>query len=754
MIIKRKMSSILFKSSLPLWFFLLVACTPSTEPETQAVTDADSESATAMAKGSSEHIAQATSIGDEEIQNADQNYGDWLSYGRNYQEDRYSELAQIGPDNLADLGLAWSINLGTKRGIQSTPLVVDGIMFLTGPWSVVWAIDARKGEVIWKYDPQIPAEFARKLCCGIVNRGLAMYQGALFLGTLDGRLISLNAVDGSVNWQVKTVPEDSFYTITGAPRVVNGKVLIGNGGAEFHARGYVTAYDSQTGDQVWRFYTVPGDPQQPYEHADLADAAKTWTGEWWKQGGGGTVWDSIVHDPELNLVYIGVGNGTHWDQLVRSPDGGDNLYLSSIVALDADSGEYRWHFQTTPGDTWDYTATQPIVLADLEIAGTQRKVLMQAPKNGFFYVIDRTNGEFISGDSFVYQNWASGLDENGRPIEVPGARYEDGKIHWIAPSSHGGHNWFPMSFNRANGLVYIPTANETGPYVHTQGAEYGSPDLPYARIGGSLSLATNTYLEQVIDPKATPPFVTSGRLIAYDPVKQQEVWGVDQVHHYNGGLLSTANGLLMQGDAEGKFSIRDANTGAVLWDFDVRSGAIAPPVSYLVDGEQYISLAVGWGGGQGQIGKAVEQLYPGTLYTWKLGGKATAPEIKPALEKPLTTLSSDATELQIGRGYDLFLNVCSGCHSIGTGGGAIPDLARSADGIFDLYQQIVRDGLLAEQGMPKLADVLNEQEVEDIKAYVLYHAGQLRAGTPPAELVVALAVLQGQAAQSTQTEER
>ncbi|MEM7361209.1 MAG: PQQ-dependent dehydrogenase, methanol/ethanol family [Pseudomonadota bacterium] len=740
---KNKMQSISIRVWLVSGLILLAGCSPPSDTNKEVETATTAE----VAKGSGEHISQVSNIDDEDIANADENYGDWLSYGRNYQEDRYSELDQIKPENLQQLGLAWTIDLGTKRGVQSTPLVVDGVMFLTGPWSVVWAIDVRTGTVIWKYDPDVPDEFALKVCCGVVNRGAAMYQGAVFIGTMDGRLVSLNAADGRVNWQVKTVPEDSFYTITGAPRIVNGRVLIGNGGAEFHARGYVSAYDAQSGELAWRFYTVPGDPGNPFEHADLADAAKTWTGEWWKQGGGGTVWDSIVHDPQLNLVYIGVGNGTHWNQLLRSPDGGDNLYLSSIVALDADSGEYRWHFQTTPGDTWDYTATQPIVLADLEIEGEQRKVLMQAPKNGFFYVIDRITGEFISGDSFVYQNWASGLDENGRPVEVPGARYEDGRVHWIAPSSHGGHNWFPMSYNRATGLVYIPTANETGPYVHIPGTEYGSPELPYAKVGAAISLATTTYLEQVIDPKATPPFVTSGRLIAYDPVNQEEVWGVDQPHHYNGGLLSTANGLLMQGDAEGKFSIRNASTGEVLWDYNVRSGAIASPVSYLVDGEQYISLAVGWGGGQGQIGKAVDQLHPGTLYTWKLGGTATAPATKATLDKPITSLETDASELDIGRGYDLFLNVCSGCHSLGTGGGAIPDLTRSADPIFELYQQILREGLLAKQGMPNLGEMLSQQEVENIRDYVLYHAAELRAGTPVGDLIVKLAGLQMQARQ-------
>ena len=349
------------------------------------VSGCTTEQPKAAIKGDVDHIRQVTTAVDKDaIENANATMGDWLSYGRNYQEDRYSTLTQINKDNLDELGLAWTIDLGTKRGIQSTPLVVDGIMFMTGPWSVVYAIDTRKGSIIWQFDPEVPRERVWRFCCGTVNRGAALYEGDVFVGTLDGRLISLDATDGSVNWETMTVPEDSNYSITGAARVVKGNVLIGNGGAEYKTRGYVSAYDAKTGELSWRFYTVPGDPKEPLEHEDLAKAAETWTGEWWKQGGGGTVWDTIVHDPELNLVYIGVGNGSHWNRAIRSPDGGDNLYLSSIVALNADNGEYVWHYQTTPGDTWDYTATQPIVLADLEIDGETRQVLMQAPKNGFF----------------------------------------------------------------------------------------------------------------------------------------------------------------------------------------------------------------------------------------------------------------------------------------------------------------------------------------------------------------------------------
>ncbi|MEK6780771.1 MAG: PQQ-binding-like beta-propeller repeat protein [Bacteroidota bacterium] len=338
--------------------------------------------------GTIEHIKSVTeAVDNDRLLRADKTPGDWLSYGRNYSEDRYSSLNQITRENIKGLGLAWSINLETTRGIEATPVVVDGIMYLTGPWSIVYAIDARKGKLIWTYDPEVPREYGERVCCDVVNRGVALYQGLIFVGSLDGRLIALDATTGKKVWTVVTVDQKKPYSITGAPRVVDGKVIIGNGGAEFGTRGYVTAYDALTGSEVWRFYTVPGDPSKPFESKAMEVAAKTWTGEWWKYGGGGTAWDAMAYDPELKLLYIGTGNGSPWNREVRSPGGGDNLYLSSIVALNPNNGELVWYYQTTPGDTWDYTATQHIILANLSIDGVEKKVLMQAPKNGFFYAL-------------------------------------------------------------------------------------------------------------------------------------------------------------------------------------------------------------------------------------------------------------------------------------------------------------------------------------------------------------------------------
>ena len=700
-----------------LFFGVISACSPAPAP------------------GSPEHIEQVTSaVDDIALKSADDRQGDWLSYGRNYSEDRYSKLDQITPENLDALGLAWTVQLDSTRGVQATPIVVDGIMYFTGPWSVVYAIDARKGEIIWTYDPQVPREKAIDMCCGVVNRGVAIYKGAVFVGTMDGRLISLNAATGAPNWSVMTVPEGGHYSITGAPRIANGKVLIGNAGAEFaFVRGYITAYDAASGDEVWRFYTTPGNPSEPFENPILEIAAETWTGEYWVNGTGGTAWDAIVFDPDSNQVFIGVGNGSNWDREIRSPDGGDNLFLSSIVAVDADTGEYRWHYQTTPGDTWDYTATQPIILADIEIDGVLRKVLMQAPKNGFFYVLDRQTGELISAEPFSYVNWASGIGDDGRPIETPDARYTDGKTHWIAPSSHGAHNWFPMTYNHETGWVYIPGVMQSGPYS-------ANPDVPHLTDGilrgndVAVSVPFRAFNDQVIDPEAPPPGVSSGELIAYDPVRQERVWAIPQPSRYNGGLLSTTTGLLMQGDAEGFFRIRDTVSGEIIWQFDVRSGVISAPVTYLVDGEQYITIIAEWGGGQGQTHRLTDALYEGTVYTFKLGGSAPAPDKKPSERRELTELTTDATPTEIGWGYTHYIQNCVGCHSFpGPHGGALPNLARSAPAIFDNYQSILRDGALAQIGMP-LHDHLSEKDVEDLKAYVLFTAQSVREGRSALEI--------------------
>ena len=683
--------------------------------------------------GTAEFIKAVTNaVDDAAITNADAKPGDWLSHGRNYQEDRYSPLDQINKETVKKLGLAWSLDLGVMRGIEASPIVVDGVMYLTGPWSVVWAIDLRKGEQIWKYDPEVPAEYAEIACCDVVNRGVALYKGAVFFGTIDGRLISLDAATGTVNWEKLTIDRARKYTITGAPRIVKGNVLIGNGGAEFDARGYVSAYDAKTGKENWRFYTVPGDPSKPFENPILEEAAKTWTGEWWTMGGGGTVWDAIVYDPELNLVYIGVGNGTPWDQLHRSPGGGDNWFLSSIVALNADDGKYAWHFQTTPGDTWDYTSTQPMVLADLEIEGKMRKVIMQAPKNGFFYVLDRTDGSFISAEPYTKQNWAKGMDEKGRPIEEEYARYKDaGKNTVIAPGAYGGHNWQPMAFNKETKLMYIPTHKVSLAFSHDEENSFNKVGRGASGSGWNVSYGDKLYKPMVMKADDPNPYAPSGRTVAWDPIAQKEVWGVDHpLTHWNGGIITTKGGLVFQGDATGMLKAYDASNGTVLWEHDLQTGIIAPPVTYAIDGKQYLSIAVGWGGITGLTRKFTENVNPGRIYTFEIDGNAEMPAEIMAAKTELTALAPTGGPADIGRGLTLYVKFCVQCHgdAFGTGGGAIPDLTHSSEGVFKNHKEIILNGALASKGMPNFEGRLTERDVEDIGSFVKYTASSLRKG--------------------------
>lgn len=541
--------------------------------------------------GSPLHIAKVVgAVQDQQIASVDDNTGDWLTYGRNYGEERFSPLGQITKDNVSQLGLAWSLNLGTKRGIEGTPLVVDGIMFLSGPWSVVYAIDTRKGKILWTYDPQVPKGFGEKACCDVVNRGLAMYKGNIFVGTLDGRLVSINASTGKKKWEVQSVSHDRSYTITGAPRVMDGKVIIGNSGAEYGVRGYVTAYDAMTGKKIWRFFTVPGNPANGFEHPEMETAAKTWNGEWWKYGGGGTAWDAFAYDPKLKLIYVGTGNGSPWNREIRSPGGGDNLYLSSILAIHAETGKLKWHYQTTPGDSWDYTAVQQIILTQLEIKGKKREVLMQAPKNGFFYVLDRNTGELLSAEPYVYVNWASKVDlKTGRPVENPNARYVNSNEQ-IYPSVIGGHNWQAMAYNPKTNLVYIPAREQSWNFGNQKDFVY---DKDYWSVGTQSNPANPTNKDSYVAKSL-------GKLIAWDPVQNKEVWHKAEKTGWNSGVLTTSD-LVFQGTAEGDFNALDARTGKVLWTKNLGTGIVAPPITYLVDGVQYVTIAVGWGRSNGLI---------------------------------------------------------------------------------------------------------------------------------------------------------
>jgi quinohemoprotein ethanol dehydrogenase len=692
--------------------------------DVSAALSTEAAAATAPADNRGDAIRASTgTIDGQRIQAADREPGNWLSHGRNYGEDRFSPLDRINPESIANLGLAWFWDTGTTRGLQATPLVVDGVMFTSGSWSVVWAHDARTGELLWSYDPQVPREWARFACCDVVNRGVALWKGKVYVGTLDGRLIALDSGSGSPVWEVQTTDRERPYTITGAPRIVKDKVVIGNGGAEYGVRGYVTAYDTETGAQAWRFYTVPGDPAKPFEGPHLETAAATWRGgKWWEVGGGGTVWDAMAYDPELNLLYIGVGNGSPWNRYIRSPGGGDNLYLSSIVAINPDDGSMRWHYQTTPGDTWDYTATQHMILTDLTIAGQTRKVIMQAPKNGFFYVIDRTNGEFISAEAYVPLNWATHVDpETGRPVENPDAHYaNDARL--VRPAPYGGHNWHPMAYNRNTGLVYIPALDI--PFSFAQ-------DNAFRHKPGEWN--TGVDLAQTIPPKDPETMVEAlgmvkGHLSAWDPVSQKEVWRVQHATSWNGGLLTTAGNLVFQGRADGRFAAYTADTGELLWEFPAHVGIVAAPVTYMVDGEQYVSVLAGWGGAYAMASGVPRHrdnmLTQGRLLTFKLGGSAALPPPNVAFMEIPEPPAIEATPEQVASGETLYHTYCAVCHGPGAvaSGGGTADLRYSTADIHNSWDAIVRQGAFIGKGMARFDHVLSEAESKSVQAYVISQA--------------------------------
>ena len=668
-------------------------------------------------------------IDDERINNADSEPGSWLAHGRTYEEHRFSPLTSINRGNAASLGLAWYRDLGTNRALEATPIVVDDVMYFTTTWSRVYAVNAATGEDLWSYDPQVPKEWGRWACCDVVNRGVAVYQGKIYVASLDGRLIALDAATGALAWEVDTLIDRSLhYTITGAPRVAKGKVFIGNGGAEYGVRGYVTAYDANTGDQVWRFYTVPGDPSLPFEHPELEMAAETWKGgEWWKLGGGGTVWNAIVYDPDFDQVYLGVGNGSPWTRAIRSPGGGDNLFLSSIIAVDADTGAMNWHYQTTPGDNWDYTAVQDMALAEMEVDGQLRKVLLQAPKNGFFYVLDREDGELLRAHPYATVTWATHVDlETGRPVENPDSDYLD-KPQWVLPGPLGGHNWQAMAVDVEAGLVYLPAHDV--PFFFSMAKEWRDTGV-YKPNPGSWNLGVQlAEVSQLINDNLDSRPQPLGYLKAFDPLTGEEKWSVEHPHYWNGGVLATAGGLVFQGDALGMFTAYDKDNGEVLWQFNAQVSMLAPPVTYEIDGEQHVSILTGSGGGElfsGETAPSPASLTYGNfgrLLTFKLGGGAALPAPTSVDRSiPEQVLPEMAAE-DLMRGERLYNTYCSLCHGVfARSGGAITDLRLLSEERHALFNQAVLGGLYANKGMASFADSLVVEDVAKIQAFVRFRA--------------------------------
>ena len=653
---------------------------------------------------------------------------EWLSYGRTYREQRFSPLDSVNRDNVNELDLVWSFKFDTARGMEATPIVHNGVIYVSTGWSHVHAIDARSGEELWHYDAKVPKAQLAKTCCGPVNRGVAIWQEDIdsplqvFFGALDGRLIALDAVTGEENWAVQSTPTDGNYSVTGAPRIVKGMIIIGNGGAELGVRGYVSAYDVTTGEMKWRFYTVPGDRNKPQENAALEAALETWSGdEWYKLGGGGgTAWDSLVYDPELDLLYIGTGNGSPWNRELRSPGGGDNLYLSSIVALRPDTGEYVWHYQVTPADNWDYTATQQMVLAELEIDGEMRSVIMQAPKNGFFYVLDRKTGELLSAEKFGRVTWATHVDmETGRPVESKFANYQENGGSFIWPSPYGAHNWQPMSFSTKTGLMYIPVQSIPSYFSAVKEVMYR-----VNRWNTGVDLNTNRDPKSWVAGRASADALIYGELVAWDPVKKKRAWKVHHSKPSNGGILSTAGDLVFQGTWDGTFAAYDAYNGKKLWQYKSDSAVLAGPMTYELDGEQYIAVAQGSGGtvmitvGDELMKKKTNQ---NKLLVFKKGRFNQTVSLA---SNELATIKAlghkvNSDPAVIKQGESLYHNNCASCHGINAlSNYVVPDLRYMSEQTHSDFASIVIGGTRTHKGMIGFYETLGLDDVDAIHAYL------------------------------------
>jgi len=674
-------------------------------------------------------------INDQRINNAASEPGSWLAHGLDYKEQRFSPLTQINRNTVKNLGLAFELDVGTNKALEATPIMVDNTLFFTSAYSIVHAVNASTGEELWRYDPQVPRDFVRKACCGPINRGVSVYEGNVYVATLDGRLVAVDAGSGAKVWEVDTVIDrDRYYTITGAPRTAKGKVFIGNGGAEFGVRGYVTAYDSATGEQIWRFFTVPGDPSLPFEHPELELAATTWKGgSWWEVGGGGTVWNSIVYDPEFDQVYLGVGNGAPWTRVIRSPGGGDNLFLSSIVAVDADTGSMNWYYQTTPGDNWDYTAVQDMTLAEVEVDGKQRKVIMQAPKNGFFYVLDREDGELLRAHPYVKTTWATHVDmQTGRPVENPEADFSE-EAKWVLPGPLGGHDWQAMAFDESKGIVYMPA--QDFPFIYSLNAEFKETGY-FKRNPGTSNLGIDIENSSILaeEMAADAPGEAKGYLKAFNPLTGEELWSVDHVHYWNGGVLASAGGLVFQGDGLGYLSAFDADSGEKLWSFNTFISMLAPPITYQVDGVQYVAILAGTGAVENFVGLVTTETAAmkygnfGKLLVFKLGGNLALEEpriLDRSIPKQPVMVASAA---QLLRGEQQYNLVCGGCHGGNArSAGVLPDLRMMGDGKHKIFQEIVRGGVLAAGGMASFADVVTVDDAENIRQYIISRANIDRA---------------------------
>jgi quinohemoprotein ethanol dehydrogenase len=658
---------------------------------------------------------------------------DWAGPGGTYGEQHFSALEQIDEANVQQLGLAWSIDLPPGQTVTA-PIEVGGTLYFASGQGVVRAADVRSGKLLWEYDPKTWQVAGHRLRLGWGSRGLAWWNGKLFVGTMDGRLIAIDARTGKPVWSRMTLTEADagMGYITGAPRAFGGKVIIGFGGADFGAtRGYVSTYDAETGKLLWRWYTVPGDPAKGFENGAMAMAAKTWTGEWWKLGGGGTAWNAFSYDPDTDTVMVGVGNGSPWNAKVRSPGGGDNLFLASIVALDATTGAYKWHYQVNPGESWDFGATMDMQFADLSIDGRLRKVLMTMPKNGFFYVIDRTNGDLISAEPMARVNWASRIDiRTGRPVENLAARYPEGTDFTMWPSGNGAHNWYPMAYSPKTKLVYVPVLERAMSW-----ADFGVKDGGWKAVmpPGTVQAATMNSLPDLTDD----PLNKTSRLQAWNPVTQKPVWSQTTPGPEGGSLLATAGNLVFQGQLDGAFNAYAADSGKRVWSFQANAPVLAPPISYSVAGRQYVTVLTGIAGHTALTGADLRRFgidyrtMPRRVLTFALGGKA----VLPPREAPSLAVPDDpdftANEPSGNRSIMAYGQYCMACHGFdAVAGGSAPDLRiSSVTYSAEAFRQVVKEGALAQNGMPKFGE-FDDAMLEGLRQYVRSRAHLARRAEP------------------------
>lgn len=659
----------------------------------------------------------AASVDDAAIGLYEQAPADWLSNGRTYAEQRYSPLARVNSSNVSKLGLAWQASLQSARfGIEATPLVVGGVLYTTSSYSRVFAFDATSGAQLWTFDPQVARDRMRYGCCFPVNRGVAVWKGKIYVAAYDGRLIALDAASGKKIWEVNTTGDTPYYTITGAPRVADGKVVIGNAGADYGTRGFFSAYDAETGRLAWRFYVVPGDPRKPVEHPELAIAARTWPSDYdWSTGGDGNPWESFSYDPESGLLYVGTGNGGWLDQPHNVGKGGDRLFVSSILAVHLRTGRLAWHYQTTPGDMWDYDATQNMVLAELDVGGRARKVLMQASKNGFFYVLDRLTGALISATPYVPVDWAKGVDlKTGRPIPNPAANYT-GEPRLVHPSAHGGHNWQGMAFDPRRKLVYIP-ARDSG-FIY-------SVNVPtwYENARGFPKASERA-------PKA------HGALLAWDPIRGKPAWQVVLDTLNNSGVLATGGGLVVQGTQDGYLRFYSADDGRLLHQVFTGTGIVAPPITYEVNGVQYLAFQAGWSGYNSEaapLDAPPPYLNDARLIVLKLGSGTPVPVAARSPRSPFLAVDTKQDAKVVLQGAGLYLTYCAICHGHIGEETLVPDLRRMSQATDESFDAIVRGGLLKANGMASFADVLQPHDAAAIRAFIVDWAQRSRRNEPSA----------------------